>query len=290
VSQPLSACIYLGFDADPSLNIAAKIHGPNDQYINHIINVTGAMVVLRGVVQVILEALWVKGQQPLHLLLSSNNQKSLEDAKVLAENLLETISRECGANRFSSCKAYNAVPPPQQLMAGVQGSGKELHSNLSSNESMACLTATPMPAPSLPSVAVPVVPTAVSYGQVTQPGASLAPGHVLTNGLPHSQPALNACTSYSGYAGIYPLATPLQQVASAFRQPGPFSSTYAPATPASKVMPDCSSASEKRKRKFQESPAAFKGVAASQQVLYFGSLSWIEIYSAEKCSVGNEFH
>jgi len=40
------------------------------------------------------------GQQPLHLFLSSNNAKSLEDAKLLAENLLDTICTECGASRY----------------------------------------------------------------------------------------------------------------------------------------------------------------------------------------------
>ncbi|KAL6961187.1 hypothetical protein U1Q18_038951 [Sarracenia purpurea var. burkii] len=29
VSGPLTACVYLGFEADPSLNIAARIRGPN---------------------------------------------------------------------------------------------------------------------------------------------------------------------------------------------------------------------------------------------------------------------
>lgn len=40
------------------------------------------------------------GQQPMHLFLSSNNAKSLEQAKSLAENLLDTISVECGASRY----------------------------------------------------------------------------------------------------------------------------------------------------------------------------------------------
>lgn len=40
------------------------------------------------------------GQQPLHLFLSCNNAKSLEDAKLLAENLLDTICTECGASRY----------------------------------------------------------------------------------------------------------------------------------------------------------------------------------------------
>lgn len=44
-------------------------------------------------------SLLADAQQPLHLLLSSNDPKSLEHAKLLAENLLDTISGECGASR-----------------------------------------------------------------------------------------------------------------------------------------------------------------------------------------------
>ncbi|KAF3568920.1 hypothetical protein DY000_02011076 [Brassica cretica] len=39
-------------------------------------------------------------QQPLHLLLSSRNPKSIDDAKRLAENLMDTISVESEASRF----------------------------------------------------------------------------------------------------------------------------------------------------------------------------------------------
>ncbi|XP_021770944.1 protein RIK-like isoform X2 [Chenopodium quinoa] len=258
VSQPFSTCIYLGFDADPSLNMVARIRGPNDQYINHIINETGATVVLRGRGSGYLGNIQgEEGQQPLHLLLSSSNQKSLEDAKLLAENLLDTISRECGANRVSSCKVYGAVPPPQQLLVGVQSSGTEMQQNLSS-------AATSMPGVAVPLVVGAVVPTSFSYGQVVQHGALLPPGHAQTNGLPYSQP-LTACTSYSAYAGIYPQATPLQQVGLALRQSGPVSSTVDPATSTPRVMSKSLSESEKRKRKFQELPAAVNRVAISQQ-------------------------
>ena len=41
-----------------------------------------------------------EAQQQLHLLLSSSNQKSIDDAKRLAENLMDTISVEFGASRF----------------------------------------------------------------------------------------------------------------------------------------------------------------------------------------------
>ena len=50
----------------------------------------------------VIYSLWlflVEGQQPLHLFLSSSNSKSLNDAKCLAENLLDTISVECGVSR-----------------------------------------------------------------------------------------------------------------------------------------------------------------------------------------------
>lgn len=43
--------------------------------------------------------LLAEGQLPLHLFLSSNNLKSLDDARLLAEHLLDTISVECGVSR-----------------------------------------------------------------------------------------------------------------------------------------------------------------------------------------------
>ena len=46
--------------------------------------------------------LFAEAQQPLHLYLSSTNPKSLEAARSLAENLLDTISAEYGASRSVS--------------------------------------------------------------------------------------------------------------------------------------------------------------------------------------------
>lgn len=101
-----------------------------DQYVNHIMSETGATVLLRGrrsgnsenalgegrllscitfelcyldvliAVNIsIASALLAEAPQPLHLLLSSNDPIGLERAKLLAENLLDTISAECGASR-----------------------------------------------------------------------------------------------------------------------------------------------------------------------------------------------
>lgn len=46
----------------------------------------------------------------MHLYLSSTNPKSLEDARMLAENLLDTISAECGASRLVSATCYFVYP------------------------------------------------------------------------------------------------------------------------------------------------------------------------------------
>jgi hypothetical protein len=97
-----------------------------DQYINHIMNETGVTVVLRGkdsgnlgncqdegwwfvlvaFCKFVLRILYLHlimcitaSQQPLHMYLSSVHLKSLEAAKVLAENLLDTIAAEFGASR-----------------------------------------------------------------------------------------------------------------------------------------------------------------------------------------------
>ncbi|TYH42739.1 hypothetical protein ES332_D11G082800v1 [Gossypium tomentosum] len=274
--KAFSTCVYLGFDADPSLNVAARIRGPNDQYINHIINETGATVMLRGCGSGNLESLQgEEAQPPLHLFLSSNNPKSLDDAKRLAENLLDTISVEFGASRISSSKVYGAVPPPQQLLTGVQCSATGRNVNASSAAGLASMpVATPAPP-----VAVPVATTGYSQAK-GMPNS----GPPQANSVGYPQPLVTRGTSYIGYGGIYPQATPLQQVALALKQSSPISSTVVPATSvASAVVPTTSATStvtkssvsstlhsEKerwppQKRKFQELPAGSKGSARANQ-------------------------
>ncbi|XWS32964.1 hypothetical protein CRYUN_Cryun22dG0036300 [Craigia yunnanensis] len=275
--KALSTCVYLGFDADPSLNVAARIRGPNDQYINHIMNETGATVILRGCGSGNFESLQAEeAQQPLHLFLSSNNPKSLDDAKRLAENLLDTISVEFGASRASSSKVYGAVPPPKQLLTGVQSSASERNVYASS---AAGLTSMPVTTPA-PPITVSGVTTGYSQGMV---GGMRNSGPTLANSFGYPQPLVTRGTSYIGYGGIYPQATPLQQVALALRQSSPISSTVVPATSvASTVFPTTSAAGtvskssvsstlhseEQRhpqKRKFQELPAGSKAPARPNQ-------------------------
>ncbi|GAB4831735.1 hypothetical protein Ancab_005747 [Ancistrocladus abbreviatus] len=266
VSQPLSACVYLGFDADPSQNIAARICGPHDQYINHIMNETGATVILRGCGSVKQGSAHEEGLQPLHLCLSSNNPKGLEDARLLAENLMDTISRECGATRISPGKVYTAVPPPQKLLAGVQSTGNEPKPDISSS---ACLASSLIPAAP---ASAPGLTTIVPYGPLTQRQSLFNCGQLQPNGISHSHQRLASVTSYSGYGGIYPQATPLQQLALALRQSNAVTSTVSPSTSAAGSVPkpsDISSSDmEKRlpqKRKFQELPTASRETAVAQQ-------------------------
>uniref|UniRef100_A0A0E0NRJ2 Protein RIK n=1 Tax=Oryza rufipogon TaxID=4529 RepID=A0A0E0NRJ2_ORYRU len=255
--HPFSASIFLGFHADPSLNVAAWVRGPNDQYINHIMNETGVTVVLRGKgsgtpVNCHAEA----SQQPLHLYISSMHVKNLEAAKVLAENLLDTIAAEFGASRISSSKVYGAVPPPQQLLDGVQTSGTipDVHPTLGPN----VLTGASHSFASTGANASLVAPSvtsqsgAPSYSVVSPPSNLICP----------SQPA-NGGTFYGGYGGIYPQATPLQQVALTLKHASSSSTQVVSATSTSTstvaMVNPCSHAeADKRsqRRKFQELPVS----------------------------------
>ncbi|KAK7295451.1 hypothetical protein RJT34_18360 [Clitoria ternatea] len=309
-NQVLSACVFLGFDAVPSLNIVARIRGPNDQYINHIMNETGATVILRGRGSGNNECLSGEdGQQPLHLFLSSNNAKSLEDAKLLAENLLDTISTECGASRVSSCKLYSAVPPPQQVYTAVPlpqqvytavpppqqvysavpppqqvYSGPSLSKQIPTAISpQQIYSAVPPPQQLLTGVPSSVIELETSTGLTTSSmSSSVVPtqstGHLISgsqaNMSGYTTPLVSGGTSYIGYGGIYPQASPLQQVALALRHSPPVASTVAPSTSASNGESKSTTSSnlgkEKRppqKRKFQELPVASKGTTKLNQGL-----------------------
>ncbi|KAI3439500.1 uncharacterized protein J3R85_004706 [Psidium guajava] len=272
IPQALSTCVNLGFDADPSWNIASRIRGPNDQYINHIMNETGATVLLRGRGSGTSESLrGEEGQQPLHLFLSSNNAKSLENAKSLAENLLDTISLECGASRVSSSKVYGAVPPPQQLVVGSNSSGSEVTEN---TNPAAGVTSTSgfTTSPPLSSPMVPGVSSVFTQGAVSMSGGVQGCLQAQPNMVHHSQPLVTGGTRYSGYEGIYPQATPLQQVALVLKHSTSVTSSVVSAPASASVMPELSTKpdSEKDKRppqrrKFQELPVGNKDPAPNYQ-------------------------
>lgn len=175
--------------------------------------------------------------------------------------------------RASSSKVYGAVPPPLQLSSGVQSSGNELNVKASSAACLISSAVSSTPNPLVSPLTVPGIASVFSQGAVSQRGGLLNPGQPQPNLVCYSPPALTGGTSYSGYGGIYPQATPLQQVALALRQSSsPLTSTVAPSSTTSSI-PNSSAASftekEKRlpqRRKFQESPVALKGPTKPQQV------------------------
>lgn len=187
--------------------------------------------------------------------------------------------------RVSSCKVYSAVPPPQQvysavpppqqLLAGVQSSGNELKVNTSSAPGLTSATMGSTPSPLVSSVGVPGIPPGFPQGLVSQSGGYLNNVQSQGNVIGYPQHLLSSGTSYNGYGGIYPQATPLQQVALALRQlPSAVTSTIAPTTSVTSKEPKLSGISdpetEKRppqKRKFQELPIGSKFPAKTYQVL-----------------------
>ncbi|XP_073060398.1 protein RIK-like isoform X2 [Primulina eburnea] len=283
VDRTLTTCVFLGFEADPSWNITSRICGPNDQYVNHIMNETGATVLLRGhdsgsskneptedaqqPLHLLLSsndpkslehAKLADAQQPLHLLLSSNDPKSLEHAKLLAENLLDTISGECGASRASHCNLYGAVSPPSQLEAGLQSIVNLPNPNYVSSSSSTALAS---------------VDNVASKCYVSQYIGESNPGVAC---YPHTS-SISGTTSYIGYGGIYSQATHLQQVALALGQStSPVTAAVSPITTAVSVKPlteESPSVNNKwtKKWKFRELPATAKGQVKSIQKNLQGS-------------------
>ncbi|KAG0552181.1 hypothetical protein BDA96_01G487100 [Sorghum bicolor] len=259
--RPFSASIFLGFDADPSLNIAARVRGPNDQYINHIMRETGVTVVLRGKDSENLGSCHGEAsQQPLHLYLASMHLKNLEAAKVLAENLLDTIAAEFGASRISSSNVYGAVPPPQQLLTGTDTSGvkTDVHYTFGPN----VLSGAPHSFASTGVIApaVTVQSGAPTYSGVPPPSNMACP-----------IPPVNGGAFYSGYGDIYPQATPLQQVAFTLKHASSSAAQAVPVTPTPTSMGTKENSTldvemdKRSRRKFQELPVS-KGPATESQV------------------------
>jgi hypothetical protein len=95
-----------GFGGDFGLQIM------QDQYINHIMTKTGTEVAVRGIGSGYLESFSGEElQQPLHLLITGDNFKGVDDARRLAENLLDTIRVDSVAFRPPTYQASADRPP-----------------------------------------------------------------------------------------------------------------------------------------------------------------------------------
>ncbi|MCO5554363.1 hypothetical protein L7F22_007892 [Adiantum nelumboides] len=314
-NSPLNAVVFVDFEADSSLDLISRIRGPNDQYINHIMHETGATVLLKG--GACENSCSDEIPQPLHLLISAEHAKSLEDARSLTEHLLETIRSEVVGTRppyfappvsynlqqssqisnqlepgniflplsspiaatfqsvstnpiglpsdfntgLGSLKNYSAVRPPKELTIDA-GSGKV---ETGQTSSFCASSGSPLTSfvGSLPS----------TYGS----GAPDQAFAQQTYGIyPQASRGSEPHPSYSAYSGLYPQASPLQQVALALQRPA-FSQCSAQSvssslpestkSPMSTLAQRQAERQERQKRKFQEGPALKRDALVDQDLL-----------------------
>ncbi|MCO5557746.1 hypothetical protein L7F22_011317 [Adiantum nelumboides] len=308
-NSPLNAVVFVDFEAD-SLDLISRIRGPNDQYINHIMHETGATVLLKG--GACDNSCSDEIPQPLHLLISAEHAKSLEDARSLTEHLLETIRSEVVGTRppyvappvsynlqqspqianqlepvplsspiaatfqsvsinpiglpsdfntgLGSVKNYSAVPPPKELAIDA-GSGKV---ETRQTSSLSASSGSPLTS---------------FVGSLPSTYASGAPDQAFaqqTYGIyPQASRGSEPHPSYSAYSGLYPQASPLQQVALALQRPA-FSQCSAQSvsslpestkSPMSTLAQRQAERQERQKRKFQEGPALKRDALVDQGLL-----------------------
>ncbi|KAL0792593.1 hypothetical protein Bca101_063970 [Brassica carinata] len=222
------------------------------------------------------------GEKPLYLHISAAAHLKETTERILAvdraaamveEMMKQKTNSQVGLVGSQTVKVYGAVPPPQQLLAGTPNSENAQTPNLSSAYGL--MTSLPIiPTPNAVNP-VPLPPATTLYPQfpvLQQPLGNSNGGHLRPSPVSYIQPVAGG-TSYSGYAGIYPQATPLQQVAQVLRQSvSPVMSTVPPTllTAASLSKPNYISSEEKerrppQKRKFQELPADCKVPAKSKE-------------------------
>lgn len=188
------------------------------------------------------------------------------------------LSQQIPIDISSPQQVYSAVPPPQQLLAGVSATEVKASTGVAASL-MSSSTMVSASAPPTSSVGVPGVTTAYALGTTPQSAGFLNSGLPQANVVGYTPPLVSGGTSYIGYGGIYPQATPLQQVALALRHPPPIASTVAPTTSTlsgeSKSTTSSDPEKEKRppqRRKFQELPVGSKGSTKLNQVTAFSML------------------
>lgn len=175
--------------------------------------------------------------------------------------------------RVSTSKAYNAVPPPQHLLVGVHTVSGIVENKISDRTAAASVCSSTICttlSPSVIAVSPAVAMVSTAHSQATGPPGVVnygKPPVSTTNGCP---PSFTGGTNYNGYGGIYPQATPLQQVALALIQP----LTQSP--PVQVASSDASinspgpekprTGQRSHRRKFQELPTELKGSAGHQKV------------------------
>ncbi|TPX66730.1 hypothetical protein SpCBS45565_g04245 [Spizellomyces sp. 'palustris'] len=109
--QLFSAKVFVGIEPDRMFNVRAKLVGPGGQYVKHIQQETSTKVQLKGRGSGYIEQ--QSGQEapePLHIHVTGHAQESVDAAKRLCEDLIETVKTE-----YERSKQQRAAfrPPPQ---------------------------------------------------------------------------------------------------------------------------------------------------------------------------------
>lgn len=172
-------------------------------------------------------------------------------------------------------KVYSAVPPPllcsTPQFTRVESLGNE---PTTSSASSLILSSSPTIVSPVSSV-IPGVAPVIAQGSTLQ---SVLPQSQST-AISYTKPHISGVTNYNGYSGIYPQATPLQQVALALKQ---VSSTTTPlavpnrsALSMSNMSVNSDAEKERRpnqRRKFQELPICVQVSSISNQVSIYSLL------------------
>jgi hypothetical protein len=104
-SGPGWVCLYPGCDGAPEFDAPARLRGPGDSYLAHILAATGCAAKVLGKGSGAPPPPAGELEPPLHLRLEHNDGAKLEEGRRLAGNLIDTI-------RDDYSKAHPSAPPP----------------------------------------------------------------------------------------------------------------------------------------------------------------------------------
>ncbi|KAH9489939.1 KH y domain-containing protein 4 [Bulinus truncatus] len=110
--------LYIGLEhAPPNFDTKNKLLGPGGSYLLHIQTETGAAVSLRGKGSGFANMTGLESIEPMHVHLEHHSLLALQEAKKLAENLIQTVQQ----SYVSFQQALAALPPsiPTGLITGV---------------------------------------------------------------------------------------------------------------------------------------------------------------------------
>eukprot|EP00271_Cylindrocystis_brebissonii_P000275 TRINITY_DN1034_c0_g3_i2.p1 TRINITY_DN1034_c0_g3~~TRINITY_DN1034_c0_g3_i2.p1 ORF type:complete len:680 (+),score=126.75 TRINITY_DN1034_c0_g3_i2:253-2292(+) len=98
-------------NAEPAFNLIGRLRGANDQFLVHIAKETGARVLLRGRGSGNLEGRGLELPEPLHIWICHPHPKGLDDARRLAQNLVDTIRGDYYNQQQSHARPHDVQAP-----------------------------------------------------------------------------------------------------------------------------------------------------------------------------------